>query len=105
MGSDVVSRDLAITEDRNEVIHHVIGESPPINGIRDWFVGIVEKMSGNRVCATRVACSGVYPPACSSECAKTAIKRASSVGSPARYSAFFSPVRIRICKPTPAQIA
>jgi hypothetical protein len=43
VGSDVVSRDLAITEDRNEVIHHVIGESPPINGIRDWFVGIVRE--------------------------------------------------------------
>ncbi len=43
VGSDVVSRDLAITEDRNKVIHHVIGEGPPISRIRGWFVGIVRE--------------------------------------------------------------
>src|SRR5580704_2923902 len=41
-------------------------------------------MSGSMVPATRVASAGVYPPACSSACAKTGTKRPSSAGSAAR---------------------
>ena len=39
------------------------------------------KQSGSKFPATRVASAGVYPPACSSACAKTGTKRASSAGS------------------------
>ena len=49
----------------------------PLPGYDAGCDGSYERISGNRVFATRVACSGVYPPVCSSECANTATKRAS----------------------------